>query len=80
MSITNKIVSCMERSRCFGVDYKISDFQLRIVGEDLTLVNLRNGHVEVINDAGDDCFEDVEKIAPYEHCLGTRSICKPRRR
>ena len=66
MSLTDKIFACIERNRCFGADYKISDFQLRMVGEDLTVLNLRSGYAEVINEYGEEFFEDLTGWEPTD--------------
>ena len=55
-SVDDQIFACIEAAKTWDKDAKLEDFQLRVVTNDLVLVNLKTGRAYLLKD------EDSEEL------------------
>jgi hypothetical protein len=65
-SLDDQIFACIEAAKTWDKDAKLEDFQLRVVANDLVLVNLRTGRAYRIcdEDSEQPDLQDVQEFLP----------------
>jgi hypothetical protein len=65
-SLDDQIFACIEAAKTWDKEAKLEDFQLRVVADDLVLVNLKTSRVYVIHDEDSEEMDlrDVQELFP----------------
>jgi hypothetical protein len=71
-SLDEQIFACIEATKTYDKDAKLEDFQLRIVGNDLVLFNLKTSRTYLLHD------EDDEPLGPESHPIAAREPARTR--